>query len=196
MAGIRIDTNIAKAIKDINRFDRVHIPAATASTINDIAFVGRSFEKLQMKRDLDQVARYTLNSHEVRQRARAKRLVAIVGIKKRQAEYLRWSVSGGLYNPPGNRPLLIPEKKVRNEGSLKRRINRARDRHSFTKVGTYRKRKRGNARRVIKAIRKTARYKPKYRYGRGYQNWANIHAGARFRKNMNFRIQRAAGRRR
>lgn len=103
---ISFEHNIRDFERALSDLARRQLPFATAMALNDTAKdVSEAWGK-HLQRRLDRPTPFTVRSRYVR-RASKRKLTATVGIKDRQASYLKYQVEGGT-RLPARRALLVP----------------------------------------------------------------------------------------
>lgn len=94
---LSVKSNIDEVLRFTDRFNR-NFPFAVASALTDAVGAARRTMPAQLERDLDHPTPFTKGGFYITP-ARKDNLVAAVGVKDRQAEYLRFQVYGGQRQP-------------------------------------------------------------------------------------------------
>jgi hypothetical protein len=125
-AMIRIEDNIDDFWRRLSDVGRKQLPFAIAMALNDTAEDVVEAEEKGLEKHLDRPTPYTRRAF-YRRRASKSNLRAEVGVKRVQAEYLRYQVDGGVRRPKG-RAIVVPVNQRKNQygnmpkGALKRAL--------------------------------------------------------------------------
>lgn len=101
-----IDADFDRAERLLTDLGRKQIPFAASQALNDTALEVKVAEEREIERSLDRPTPFTKRGLYVR-RSSKNRLLARVGVKDIQAEYLSLQVKGGVRRPKG-RALIVP----------------------------------------------------------------------------------------
>lgn len=104
MLSIKADFDAAERM--LSDLGRKQLPFATALALNDTAGDVKLAEEAEIERTFDRPTPFTKRALYLR-RASKNRLVARVGVRRIQAEYLRLQVTGGTRRPAGQ-ALIVP----------------------------------------------------------------------------------------
>lgn len=109
---LSVKSNIDEVLGFMARLNR-NFPFAVASALTASVKAAQQAMPAELERDLDAPTPFTKGGFYITP-ARKDKLVAVVGVKDRQAEYLRYQVEGGT-RPPKRKALRLPTAVELNE---------------------------------------------------------------------------------
>ena len=115
---LNLQSNVTQLLGYMARFDSQY-RFAVAKALTDTARAAAKGMPQQAEKDLDNPTPYTKAGFYALP-ARKDNLTAVVGVKDRQAEYLRWQVEGGLQRPKKTRLQLPSSVQVNVYGNIPR----------------------------------------------------------------------------
>lgn len=180
------------------------LPFATALSLNDLAADVKQREERRIDTTIDRPTPFTRKALFTR-RATKRRLLAQVGLKDRQRDYLRLQITGGTRRPKG-RALVVPANARLNKygnlprGSVKRSVarqdtfvaSRSKPRTKHLEPGIYKrarvtKKSRRSKVSMLVAFERRAKYQSRLHFGRNTDKIAR----AQFPRHMQRNLRRA-----
>lgn len=162
---MRVEVNFDEVLRQLTAFEKKQVPFAAAKTLTDAAqSVKVRFEEL-IDQGLDRPTPFTKRGVFIKSATKT-RLEALVGIKNRQASYLRYQRDGGVRQPKKRAIVIAVGQRLNKYGNMpKRAVERLlgrKDTFSGTVDGTpgIWKRLRGGKLRLMAIYVDQATYDP------------------------------------